>query len=61
LPAFWSPKAFVGKADEVASRLRELAQRLGLDELVIVTWTFDVAPRLRSYELLASAFGLAAR
>ena len=54
-------KAFVGKADEVASRLRELAQRLGLDELVIVTWTFDVAPRLRSYELLASAFGLAAR
>lgn len=49
-------KAIVGTADSVATRLRELAQRLELDELVIVTWTFDPAPRHRSYELLASAF-----
>jgi luciferase family oxidoreductase group 1 len=54
-------KAIVGTADRVAARLRELAQRLALDELVIVTWTYDVAPRLRSYELLASAFGLSPR
>jgi luciferase family oxidoreductase group 1 len=54
-------KALVGTADQVASRLRELAQRLSLDELVIVTWTYDVAPRLRSYELLASAFALTPR
>jgi hypothetical protein len=26
--------------------------------LVIVTWTYDAAPRLRSYELLAEAFDL---
>ena len=51
-------KAIVGTADSVAARLRDLAQRLDLDELVIVTWTFDPAPRHRSYELLASAFGL---
>ena len=38
--------------------LRELAERLALDELVIVTWTYDPAPRHRSYELLAQAFGL---
>jgi hypothetical protein len=30
-----------------------------LDELVIVTWTHDPAPRHRSYELLAEAFRLA--
>ena len=49
-------KALVGTADQVATRLAELAQRLALDELVIVTWTHDPAPRLRSYELLADAF-----
>jgi luciferase family oxidoreductase group 1 len=49
-------KAIVGAVDSVATRLRELAQRLDLDELVIVTWTYDPAPRHHSYELLASAF-----
>jgi luciferase family oxidoreductase group 1 len=52
-------KAFVGTANQVATRLTELAQRLQLDELVIVTWTFDPAPRRRSYELLAEEFRLA--
>ena len=51
-------KAIVGTAEQVATRLSELAQRLALDELVIVTWTFDAAPRHRSYELLAAAFDL---
>jgi luciferase family oxidoreductase group 1 len=54
-------KALVGTADQVASRLHDLARQLSLDEIVIVTWTYDVAPRLRSYELLASAFGLTPR
>jgi hypothetical protein len=31
---------------------------LELDELVVVTWTYDPAPRHRSYELLAKAFDL---
>ena len=51
-------KAIVGTAEQVAARLSELAQRLELDELVVVTWTFDPVPRLRSYELLAAAFDL---
>lgn len=51
-------KAIVGSADHVAARLKELAKSLDLDELVIVTWTYDAAPRHRSYELLADAFGL---
>ena len=51
-------KAFAGTADDVAARLRAEASRLGLDELVIVTWTFDPEARKRSYSLLAQAFGL---
>lgn len=51
-------KAFVGTGEQVAEQLDALARRLDLDELVIVTWTHDPAPRHRSYELLAKAFGL---
>lgn len=50
--------AVVGTAEQVKTRLDELAKRLDLDELVIVTWTYDAAPRMRSYELLAQAYGL---
>ncbi len=54
-------KAFVGTGEHVAQRLRDEAQRLALDELVIVTWTFDPAARQRSYQLLADAFELTSR
>jgi luciferase family oxidoreductase group 1 len=54
-------KAFVGTGKQVAARLTELAGRLGLDELVVVTWTYDPAPRHRSYEVLAAAFQESAR
>jgi luciferase family oxidoreductase group 1 len=50
--------AIVGSSEQVAARLKELGKGLGLDELVIVTWTYDAAPRHRSYELLAEAFEL---
>ena len=53
-------KAMVGTGEAVAGRLTELAQRLQLDELVVVTWTHDPQARHRSYELLARAFGLTA-
>jgi luciferase family oxidoreductase group 1 len=49
-------KAYVGTAEQVKSRLTELANQLELDELVVVTWTYNPAPRHRSYELLAEAF-----
>jgi luciferase family oxidoreductase group 1 len=52
-------KALVGTAEQVAARIRELSQKFDLDEIVIVTWTHDPAPRRRSYELLADAFALA--
>ncbi len=52
------PKAIVGTAEQVAARLKELAQQLDLDELVVLTWTHEPAARRRSYELIAQAFEL---
>jgi len=51
-------RAVVGTGPAVAERLRAEAARLDLDELVVVTWTFDPAARMRSYELIAQAFEL---
>ena len=51
-------KAIVGSAEQVTVRLKELAKSLELDELVVVTWTYDPAPRHRSYELLGKALEL---
>jgi luciferase family oxidoreductase group 1 len=48
-------RAIVGSADQVASKLREIAAVFGLDEIVINTWTYDPAARQRSYELIAQA------
>ncbi len=49
-------KATVGASENVAARLKEFAKGLELDELVVVTWTYDPSPRHRSYELLAQDF-----
>ena len=48
--------AFVGSAPQVADKLRKLAERLQLDEVVIITWTHEPAAQARSYELLAKEF-----
>jgi luciferase family oxidoreductase group 1 len=50
--------ALVGTADAVAEKLNNLAARLQVDEVVIITWTHDPQAQRRSYELLAQAFGL---
>ncbi|NKB58106.1 MAG: MsnO8 family LLM class oxidoreductase [Alphaproteobacteria bacterium] len=51
--------AFVGTPDKVGEQLRNLAQQLGVDELVVLTWTHDLAVRKHSYELLAKEFSIA--
>ena len=48
--------ALVGSAPQVASKLRALAQRMDLDEIVLITWTHDPVHQRRSYELLAQEF-----
>jgi luciferase family oxidoreductase group 1 len=50
--------AFVGSAATVGAKLRALAQQLDLDEVVIITWTYDPKAQARSYELLAQEFNL---
>jgi luciferase family oxidoreductase group 1 len=51
--------ALVGNAPQVADKLRKLAERLQLDEVVIITWTHEPSAQARSYELLAQEFSLA--
>lgn len=51
-------KALVGTAPQVAARLRALAGELQVDELVVITWTWDAQAQRRSYELLAREFAL---
>ncbi len=47
-----------GSPGRVKDRMEELAADYDVDELIVVTITYDFAARLRSYELLADAFGL---
>ena len=55
------PRLVWGSPDRVRAKLEEMAQALELDELMAVTITHDHAARVRSYELLAQAFGLQGR
>jgi luciferase family oxidoreductase group 1 len=50
--------AIVGSAAQVRDRLLALAAQVQVDEVVVVTWTWDPAAQRRSCELLAEAFGL---
>ena len=47
----------VGDPAGVRARLEALADEFGVDELVVLTVCHDPAARLRSYRLLAEAFG----
>jgi luciferase family oxidoreductase group 1 len=50
----------VGDPAQVKAGLEAIAAAHGADEVVVLTITHDVADRLRSYELLAEAWGLRA-
>jgi luciferase family oxidoreductase group 1 len=49
----WSSKAFVGTLDQVSEKLKNLSTSLGINEIVINTWTYDLETRYKSYALLA--------
>ncbi|MGF7032727.1 luciferase family oxidoreductase group 1 [Paenibacillus mucilaginosus] len=51
-------RMIVGSAAAVKAKLIEMSERYGTDELMIVTIMHDFEARLRSYRLLAEAFGL---
>jgi len=51
--------SFVGTGPEVAARIEELKNRVGVDEMAVVTWTYDEEVRRASYTHLARAMGFA--
>jgi len=55
------PRYVVGSVEQVPARLERIAAELGVDELMILTIVHDHRVRVRSYELLAQAFGLTPR
>ena len=48
-------RACVGEAADVAARIEALAEKLGVQEVAVVTWTWDEAVRQESYRLLIEA------
>jgi len=51
-------RSIVGAPEQVKAGLTAMAEDYGVDELVVVTICHDFGARVRSYELLAEAFGL---
>ncbi len=51
--------SFVGAHDTVRAGLERFVAATGADEVIVAAGIYDHAARLRSYELLASAIGLA--
>ena len=47
-----------GTPDSVRAQLTALADEFGADEIIVTTMTYSHQDRLRSFELLAGAFGL---
>ncbi|MEV7957786.1 LLM class flavin-dependent oxidoreductase [Streptomyces sp. NPDC088252] len=56
----WLVNIVQGTADEVRTGLDDLAKRTGADELMITANAHGGEARLRSYELIADAYGLPA-
>jgi len=52
-------RVFIGSPGTVRDRLIELAERAGVDEIVVMSLIHDHADRRHSYELLARSFALA--
>jgi luciferase family oxidoreductase group 1 len=50
--------AIIGTGAEVARQITALAERVGAEEMAIVTWAFDERVRTKSYQLIASALDL---
>jgi alkanesulfonate monooxygenase SsuD/methylene tetrahydromethanopterin reductase-like flavin-dependent oxidoreductase (luciferase family) len=48
--------SFVGTGPQVMDRIVELKERVGVDEMAVVTWTYDEDVRRQSYSELAKAF-----
>jgi luciferase family oxidoreductase group 1 len=70
IESYWSPteksqamgmlaRSIIGSPDTVRSGLDALVAETGADELIVVSDVYDHAKRLRSFELIADAAGIA--
>ncbi len=59
--AFNRQRQVIGTPAQCKERLLALGEKYGVEEFVIVTITYDFAPRLKSYELLAREFNIEPR
>jgi luciferase family oxidoreductase group 1 len=57
--SFYENLVIIGTPAQVRARIDALVERTGADEIMIVTHAYDVGGRVRSYELIANALGLA--
>jgi luciferase family oxidoreductase group 1 len=55
---FFKGLQICGTPEQVRDRIEDAAARTEADEIMLVTHAYDLAARLRSYELVAQAFGL---
>ncbi|MDB5220095.1 MAG: Luciferase-like [Myxococcaceae bacterium] len=55
---FYKRLVIVGTPEQCRARVEEIATRTKADEVMIATHAYDPAARIRSYELLAQAFGI---
>jgi len=56
--SFYKTLQIVGTPEQVRARIEEIAARTRADEVMIATHAYDPGARIRSYELVARAFGL---
>lgn len=54
----WNSNVIHGTSDEVRAGLDDLQKRTGADELMLTSHAHSGDLRLRSYELIADAYGL---
>ncbi len=55
---FYRGLQVIGTKERVRRRIEEIATRTGADEIMVATHAYDPAARVRSFELIADAFGL---
>lgn len=55
------PRSAIGDPEQVRERLDAIARDFEVDELILHTVTYDFEARVRSYQLIAEAYGLTPR
>ena len=58
---YTQPRSAIGTPEQVKTKLNALAADFGVEELILHTITYDFEARVRSYQLVAEAYGIQPR